>query len=65
MEERLELNPDDARACNLLSAKYAKLGDPARAVQYAERSLAIDPDDPMLLYNVSCTYAVLDMKEKR
>jgi tetratricopeptide (TPR) repeat protein len=35
------------------------LGDSARALEFAERSLAIDPEDPMLLYNVACTYAVL------
>ena len=61
MEERLELNPDDARACNLVSTKYAMLGDSERAVQFAERSLSIDPEDPMLLYNVACTYARLEM----
>jgi adenylate cyclase len=29
------------------------------AADYAERSLAIDPDDAMLLYNVACTYCLL------
>jgi tetratricopeptide (TPR) repeat protein len=58
MENRLELNPDDARAANLAAGFLAQLGDP-KASEYAERSLAIDPDDPMLLYNVACTYAAL------
>jgi adenylate cyclase len=63
MEERLELNPADARASNLLAATYANFGDVEKAMDYAERSLAIDPDDAMLLYNVACTYALLDKKD--
>ena len=59
MQSRLELNPDDARACNLIAAAFSILGETAPALDYAERSLAIDPDDPMLLYNVACTYAQL------
>ena len=59
MEERLELNPSDARAANLLAATYANFGDEAKAIDYAERSLAIDPDDAMLLYNVACTFSLL------
>jgi serine/threonine protein kinase/Tfp pilus assembly protein PilF len=59
MEDRLELNPDDARAANLAAAFLARLGDLSKAVEYADRSLAIDPEDPMLLYNVACTYAAL------
>ncbi len=60
MEDRLELNPDDARAANLAAAFLARLGDLPKAVEYADRSLAIDPDDPMLLYNVACTYIALN-----
>jgi serine/threonine protein kinase/Tfp pilus assembly protein PilF len=63
MEDRLELNPDDARAANLAAAFLARLGDLTKAVEYADRSLAIDPDDPMLLYNVSCTYVALGRHE--
>jgi serine/threonine protein kinase/Tfp pilus assembly protein PilF len=60
MEDRLELNPDDARAANLAAAFLARLGDLSKAVEYADRSLAIDPEDPMLLYNVACTYVALN-----
>ena len=63
MEDRLELNPDDARAANLAAAFLARLGDLAKAVEYADRSLAIDPEDPMLLYNVACTYVALSRHE--
>jgi serine/threonine protein kinase/Tfp pilus assembly protein PilF len=59
IKQRLELNPDDARACNLGASVAAKLGEKETAVDFAERSLAIDPEDPMLLYNVACTYSTL------
>ena len=59
VQQRLDLNPDDARACNLGSGLHAKLGHNEKALEYAERSLAIDPEDPMLLYNVACTYSCL------
>jgi tetratricopeptide (TPR) repeat protein len=59
IQQRLDLNPDDARACNLGAGIHATLGDSAKALEYAERSLAIDPEDPMLLYNVACTYSNL------
>jgi serine/threonine protein kinase/Flp pilus assembly protein TadD len=59
IQQRLDLNPDDARACNLGAGIHATLGDSDKALEYAERSLAIDPEDPMLLYNVACTYSNL------
>ncbi len=59
MEDRLELNPDDARAANLAAGLLAQLGESTRSLEYADRSLAIDPEDPMLLYNVACTYTAL------
>jgi len=59
MQSRLELNPDDSRACNLIAGAFSILGESEQALEFAARSLAIDPDDPMLLYNVACTYAQL------
>jgi serine/threonine protein kinase/Tfp pilus assembly protein PilF len=59
IKERLELNPDDARACNLAATTYAKLGEADGAMEFARKSLEIDADDPMLLYNVACTYSMI------
>ena len=64
IEERLELNPDDARAWNLGAAILGTLGETERALEFARKSVAIDPDDPMLLYNVACTYSVLGHVEE-
>jgi serine/threonine protein kinase/tetratricopeptide (TPR) repeat protein len=59
INERLELNPDDARACQLGAAAAAKIGERDAAAEYARRALTINPDDPLLLYNIACMYAVL------
>ncbi|MGK2961470.1 MAG: protein kinase domain-containing protein [Gemmatimonadaceae bacterium] len=59
VNEHLELNPDDPRACILGAVAYAALKDEERSVFFAGRAIAADPDDPMLLYNVACTYTQL------
>jgi serine/threonine protein kinase/Flp pilus assembly protein TadD len=64
IEHHLELNPDDARAWIVGAGANANIQDGERATQYAERAMAVDPDDPMLLYNVACTYGVLGKTEE-
>ncbi len=59
IEQHLELNPDDSRALIIGAAANANMQDTERAIQYAARAIAVDPDDPMLLYNVACTFGVL------
>lgn len=58
VEQHLELHPDDARACVLGAANVAH-SDPKLALTYLERAIRADPTDPILLYNVACTYAVI------
>jgi len=64
VEERLDLIPDDTRACVLGAAAFATFGEVERSAALAKRALAIDPDDPMLLYNVACTYSLLHMTDE-
>ena len=59
VEEHLELNPDDPRACILGAIAFAALQEEERSAFFAGRAIAADPDDPMLLYNVACNYAQL------
>jgi serine/threonine protein kinase/Tfp pilus assembly protein PilF len=59
IDERLELNPDDARASQLGATVAANIGEREAATNYARRALTINPDDPLLLYNISCMYALL------
>jgi len=58
VEKHLELNPDDARGLVLGAIALAGTGQVDRALELAGRALALDPEDPMILYNVSCAYAV-------
>ncbi len=64
IEQRLDLNPDDARAYNLGATTLAKLGNIPRALEFAAKSLSIAPDDPLVLYNVACLYALTDKREE-
>ncbi len=58
-EEHLERHPDDSRACIMAANAYANLQDADRSAHFAARAIAMDPEDPMLLYNVACLYGVL------
>ncbi len=64
IDVHLSLNPDDPRACILGAVANAIISDRDRAVEFAERAMQVDPDDPMLLYNVCCTYAQLGMQDE-
>jgi serine/threonine protein kinase/tetratricopeptide (TPR) repeat protein len=63
IEKWLDTNPDDARALNLGATIYSNLGQTDKALEWARRSLEIDREDPQLLYNVACVYAIEGMKE--
>jgi serine/threonine protein kinase/Flp pilus assembly protein TadD len=64
VEKHLELNPDDTRALTLGAAALAALGQPERAMEWANRALAMDPTDSGVLYNVACTYALGGLKDQ-
>ena len=57
-EKHLELNPDDARALYLSAGALMQLGEPQRALEWASRALALDPEDSGVLCNVACVYAL-------
>jgi adenylate cyclase len=59
----LRLNPDDARAFYMAANALVALGKLPQGQQWAERALAIRPDDPMLLYNVGCIFSMLGRVE--
>jgi tetratricopeptide (TPR) repeat protein len=64
MERHLELNPEDARALYLGSNALFKLGDVERAEAWAERALAVDPNDAGVVYNVACAFGVQGKAER-
>ncbi|MBI1831256.1 MAG: tetratricopeptide repeat protein [Planctomycetes bacterium] len=61
--KHLELHPDDARALYLGATVWSKLEAPAQALEWASRALAMDPEEPVTLYNVACVYALLGQHE--
>jgi TolB-like protein/Flp pilus assembly protein TadD len=58
VQQHLALNPDDPRAATMCAVSLCRLGDRAEGLRWAERARAIDPDDPGVLYNVACLYAL-------
>ncbi len=60
----LELNPDDVRALYLAAGALHRLGDVQAGRQMAERCAALDSDDPAVLYNLACYYAVSGDRDK-
>ena len=61
LEERVKLNPDDARAWVMSANANARLGNRERAIEGTRRALVIDPEDALNHYNVSCAYCILGM----
>jgi serine/threonine protein kinase/Flp pilus assembly protein TadD len=62
-EAYLKLYPDSARALYLGATGWCQLGERARALEWARRALAVDPDESMTLYNVACVYSLLGQTE--
>ena len=64
VESHLELWPDDARAWYLGAIVCCKLGETDKGLDWANRALAMDPEEPVTLYNVACLYALQGQTEK-
>ncbi|HUG99100.1 MAG TPA: tetratricopeptide repeat protein [Gammaproteobacteria bacterium] len=63
-ERHVEDYPDNARAYFLAVSSLASLGRMEQALEWTERAIAIDPDDPQTRYNVACFYAQVGETEK-
>ena len=62
-EEHLRLHPEDARAVYMAANGYAGLGEAEAAKSWADRALEMQPDEPMVLYNVGCVYSLLGLTD--
>jgi len=59
-EKHLEVHPGEARALYLGAVSLCQLGErEEQSVEWAGRALAMDPEEPQVLYNVGCVYALL------
>jgi tetratricopeptide (TPR) repeat protein len=59
-EERLDLNPDDVRALYIGANGLVALGQREKGLAWAKRAMEIEPNEPMLLYNLACIYSLAD-----
>ena len=64
VERHLELNPDNARAIYLSAHGLVELGELEKGFEWAKRALSIDPEDPIVLYNVACVYSLAGKGEE-
>lgn len=58
VEQRLARVPDDARARYLGANALVALGEREKGLAWARAARELDPDDPMLLYNLGCIHAL-------
>ena len=58
IETQLMRRPNDAMAICTGAATLVSLGENQRAEEWAERALAMSPEDYLVHYNAACTYAV-------
>ena len=58
-EEAMRLHPENAKPAQMGAPSLARIGETQRAKDWLERSLYLDPDDPLANYNAACTFAHL------
>jgi serine/threonine protein kinase/tetratricopeptide (TPR) repeat protein len=63
-KKHLERLPDDTRAWTMGAFALAETGEPDKAREWVERALAIDHDEPIILYNAACVYLLLGDVDK-
>jgi adenylate cyclase len=63
-EQALAKNPENSGPAHRGALAWAHLGDHQRARDWADRALAIDPDDVVAQYNVACVYSIIGEVEK-
>jgi adenylate cyclase len=63
IERELQQHPDHANAAALGATALARLGETARARDWASLAMSLDPDDLKTQYNAACAYALLGEAE--
>jgi serine/threonine protein kinase/Flp pilus assembly protein TadD len=57
-ERAISINPGDARALYLGAINLERIGEHERAEDWAGRALRLDPNHPVMLYNLACFHSV-------
>ena len=63
-QKHLELNPDNPRALYMGAGALTNLGESEKAREWTRRALAMEPDDPSVLYNIACSFALEHQTEE-
>ncbi len=63
-EKHLELYPGDTRALYFGANALSQIDERDRAVKWAERAVLLAPEEPQVLYNVACVYALMNEVER-
>ena len=63
VEERLKSAPGDVRALYMGANGLVALGKISEGLEWASIARFMEPEEPMVLYNVSCVYALAGEKE--
>ncbi|MBZ5689905.1 MAG: protein kinase [Acidobacteriia bacterium] len=63
-ERHLEFHPGDSRALYFGANALSQLKERERSMEWAERALALEGEEPQVLYNVACVYALLGEFDK-
>jgi adenylate cyclase len=63
-EERLKLYPDDTRALYMGANGLVALGKCEQGLEWARQAESMDPNEPMLLYNVACIQSLAGHTEE-
>jgi non-specific serine/threonine protein kinase len=64
LEQHTAWVPEDTRARILLACRYARLGRRNEAIREIEKVPISVSTDPHTIYNVACTYGLLQMKQE-
>jgi serine/threonine protein kinase/Flp pilus assembly protein TadD len=62
LEKHTAQVPEDARARTLLAGQYVNLGRFDDAMRESNLAIALRPNDAAILYNVACTFALMQRK---
>jgi len=64
IQRHLEMNPHDTRALYFGAQNLVLVGENEKGRELAERALGQDQDEPVVLYNVACFYALQDNHDR-
>lgn len=64
MEGLLRRDPDDVEVLQILGENYTRRGRYEDGLQVDQRLARLRPEDPTVLYNLACSYALTDQPEE-